>query len=45
MIGLIFTFGWEPLTLVMPGYVKRFTIAYYLDALVPRALPASGVVP
>jgi len=24
----------------MPGYLRRFTLAYYLQALVPHAMPA-----
>jgi ABC-type transport system involved in multi-copper enzyme maturation permease subunit len=30
--GLIFVFGWEPVALVLPGYLRRLTIAYYLQA-------------
>lgn len=29
--GLIFVFGWEPVALVLPGYLRRLTIAYYLQ--------------
>ena len=29
--------------LVMPGYLRRFTLAYYLQALVPHAMPSDGV--
>jgi ABC-type transport system involved in multi-copper enzyme maturation permease subunit len=28
--GLVFVFGWEPLALVLPGYLRQLTIAYYL---------------
>jgi hypothetical protein len=28
--GLVFVFGWEQLALVLPGYLRRLTIAYYL---------------
>jgi ABC-type transport system involved in multi-copper enzyme maturation permease subunit len=42
--GLVFVFGWEFITLVMPGYLKRFTLAYYLQTLVPHAMPSGGVV-
>ena len=38
--GLVFAFGWEQIALVVPGYLKRFTITYYLDGLVPQAMPA-----
>ena len=42
--GLVFAFGWEQVALVMPGYVRRGTVAYYLQGLVPHAMPADGVV-
>lgn len=41
--GLVFAFGWEQLALVLPGYLRRFTVAYYLQALVPHAMPAEGL--
>jgi ABC-2 type transport system permease protein len=44
VIGLVFAFGWEQIAMVLPGYMKRFTIAYYLQALVPHAMPSDGVV-
>jgi hypothetical protein len=40
VVGLVFTFGWEQFAMLMPGYLRRFTIAYYLQALVPHAMPA-----
>ena len=43
VIGLVFTFGWEPTVMALPGYLKQFTIAYYLQALVPHAMPSEGV--
>jgi ABC-type transport system involved in multi-copper enzyme maturation permease subunit len=33
--GLVFAFGWEPIALVMPGYLKYFTISYHLQVLMP----------
>ena len=30
--GLVFAFGWEQLALLLPGYQRRLTIAYYLQA-------------
>jgi ABC-2 type transport system permease protein len=39
MVGLIFIFGWEQAALAFPGYLKKFTVAYYLQALVPHAMP------
>jgi ABC-type transport system involved in multi-copper enzyme maturation permease subunit len=44
LIGLIFIFGWEQVALAFPGYLKQFTIAYYLQALVPHAMPNDGVI-
>jgi ABC-type transport system involved in multi-copper enzyme maturation permease subunit len=38
-VGLVFAFGWEPGVLLVPGYLKRATVAYYLQALVPQAMP------
>jgi ABC-type transport system involved in multi-copper enzyme maturation permease subunit len=43
VIGLVFIFGWEQVVLALPGYLKQFTIAYYLQALVPHAMPSDGV--
>src|ERR671918_1148146 len=42
VIGLIFAFGWEQVALLMPGSLKRFTLAYYVQALVPHAMPSDG---
>lgn len=39
LIGLVFIFGWEQAALLFPGYLKKFTVAYYLQALVPHAMP------
>lgn len=44
VIGLVFAFGWEQVALIVPGYLRQFTIAHYLQALVPHAAPADGVV-
>jgi ABC-type transport system involved in multi-copper enzyme maturation permease subunit len=44
LIGLVFIFGWEQAALAFPGYMKQLTVAYYLQALVPHALPADGVM-
>jgi hypothetical protein len=30
--------------MLLPGYLRRFTIAYYLQALVPHAVPSEGGV-
>jgi ABC-type transport system involved in multi-copper enzyme maturation permease subunit len=42
--GLVFAFGWEQIALVMPGYLKHFTIAYYLQALAPQAMPSENTL-
>jgi ABC-type transport system involved in multi-copper enzyme maturation permease subunit len=42
LVGLFFAFGWEQTVIWFPGYLKRFTVAYYLQSLVPHALPAEG---
>src|SRR5205085_8265952 len=44
LVGLIFVFGWEQAALAFPGYLKKFTVAYYLQALVPHAMPSEGLV-
>jgi ABC-type transport system involved in multi-copper enzyme maturation permease subunit len=44
LVGLIFIFGWEQVALAFPGYLKRFTVAYYLQSLVPHAMPNDNVV-
>jgi ABC-2 type transport system permease protein len=41
--GLVFAFGWEQLALVLPGYLRRLTVAFYLQALVPHAMPTEGL--
>jgi ABC-2 type transport system permease protein len=44
LVGLIFIFGWEQAALAFPGYLRRFTVAYYLQAIVPHAMPSDGVI-
>src|SRR5688572_9937022 len=44
VVGLVFIFGWEQFAMLMPGYLRRFTLAYYLQALVPHAMPADESV-
>jgi ABC-type transport system involved in multi-copper enzyme maturation permease subunit len=39
LFGLLFIFGWELLVLALPGYLKRLTVAYYIEGLVPHAVP------
>ncbi len=42
--GLVFVFGWEQIALLVPGYFRRFTVAHYVQSLVPHAMPSDGVV-
>jgi ABC-type Na+ efflux pump permease subunit len=42
--GLVFALGWEPAVLLFPGYLKRLTVAYYLQALVPHTLPEDSSI-
>jgi hypothetical protein len=44
LIGLIFVFGWEQAALAFPGYLKQFTVMYYLQAIVPHAMPSDGIM-
>jgi len=44
LVGLIFVFGWEQAALAFPGYLKRFTVAYYLQGLVPHAMPGDSTL-
>jgi ABC-type transport system involved in multi-copper enzyme maturation permease subunit len=42
LIGLIFVLGWEPIIMVVPGYLKRLTVAFYLQGFVPHAMPSDS---
>lgn len=44
VVGLVYAFGWEPGVLLFPGYLKRATVAYYLQALVPHAMPQDSAI-
>jgi ABC-type Na+ efflux pump permease subunit len=44
IIGLVFIGGWEQTAMALPGYMKRFTVAYYLQAMVPHAMPSDGLM-
>lgn len=39
LIGLVFIFGWEQVVLAFPGSFKYYTVAYYVQGLVPHAMP------
>ena len=42
--GLMLVFGWEQLALLVPGYLRRLTVAHYLQALVPHTMPQDDTV-
>lgn len=42
LVGLVFVFGWETIAMALPGYLKRFSVAYYLQGLVPHAMPSDS---
>ena len=44
LVGLLFALGWEPVVLLAPGYLKRLTVAYYLQALVMHEMPQEACV-
>ena len=44
VMGLVFAFGWEQGIMLIPGYFKRFTIAYYLQGIVPHAMPQDSAL-
>jgi len=44
VVGLVFAFGWEPAVLMFPGYLKRLTVAYYMQALVKHEMPQDSAV-
>jgi ABC-type Na+ efflux pump permease subunit len=43
VIGLAFAFGWEQVAMLTPGSLKTATVAFYLQSLVPHAMPSDGV--
>jgi ABC-2 type transport system permease protein len=42
LFGLVFVLGWEPLAVALPGSLRLISIAYYLQALVPHAMPSNS---
>ena len=44
LFGLVFVFGWETVVLAVPGYLKRLSVAYYVQGLVPHAMPSDSAV-
>ena len=44
LFGLFFAFGWETFVSLMPGYLKRFSVAFYMQSLIPQTMPSDNVV-
>lgn len=44
LAGLFFAFGWESFAMAIPGYLKRFTVAFYVQSLVPHAMPQDSLI-
>jgi ABC-2 type transport system permease protein len=44
LVGLALVFVWEPLVMALPGYLKLYTVAYYLQGLVPHAMPSDSTM-
>jgi hypothetical protein len=42
--GLVFAFGWEQVTMIVPGYLRRATVAYYLQGLAPHGMPEDSAL-
>lgn len=44
LVGLGLVFGWETIALALPGFLKRLSVAFYLQGLVPHAMPSDSPV-
>jgi len=44
LVGLSLVFGWETIALALPGFLKRLSVAFYLQGLVPHAMPSDSPV-
>jgi ABC-type transport system involved in multi-copper enzyme maturation permease subunit len=44
VVGLVFVFGWEVVALAMPGSFRLATVAYYLQGLIPHAMPTGSAL-
>lgn len=42
LFGLIFAFGWEFVVSIIPGFFRKLTILFYLQALFPHASLSGG---
>jgi ABC-type transport system involved in multi-copper enzyme maturation permease subunit len=44
LIGLFLILGWEPAVLAFPGYLKRLTVGFYVQGLIPHAMPNDSML-
>jgi len=44
LAGLLFALGWENIVMLIPGYLKRLSLAYYVQGLVPHAMPSDSAM-
>jgi ABC-type transport system involved in multi-copper enzyme maturation permease subunit len=44
LVGLFLIFGWETIVMALPGNLKRVSVAYYLQGLVPHAMPSDSPI-
>lgn len=44
LVGLFFILGWEPAVLAFPGYLKHLTVGFYVQGLVPHAMPNDSML-
>lgn len=44
LIGLFLILGWEPAVLAFPGYLKHLTVGFYVQGLVPHAMPNDSML-
>jgi ABC-type Na+ efflux pump permease subunit len=42
LAGLLFALGWENVVMLVPGYLKHLSLAYYVQGLVPHAMPSDS---
>ena len=43
LIGLVYAFGFQQVAMALPGSLKQYTVAFYINALVPHVMPSDGV--
>jgi ABC-type transport system involved in multi-copper enzyme maturation permease subunit len=42
LAGLLFALGWENVVMLIPGYIRHLSLAYYVQGLVPHAMPSDS---